>query len=292
VNQEIHMTEVIVEPFDLGATMSMQLLGRFDPTGARRPRAFLKVHLDGAGSAAVWRLTRTASGLRVETQGAAADTVRAFIAQLSRADGAAEFRPAHPLLRRLAGFRGLRLLRMPWPWDVAAGTVLQQRVRWQVAYGDFRRIALRWGARLEAATPFPTAERLAALRPCQLEAVGIDGMRARALLALARAHAARPFLLPDSDASMVSERLLRVPGIGPWTTGMILGYAYGEPDALPVGDLHLPSIVASALAGESDGTDERMIELLEPTRPHRFRVIRLLLWATRHARHLLVQPHN
>ena len=45
---------------------------------------------------------------------------------------------------------------------------------------------------------------------------------------------------------------------------------------MSVGDFHLKNLVAFALAGEPRGTDERMLELLEPWRGHRARVIRLL----------------
>jgi hypothetical protein len=41
--------------------------------------------------------------------------------------------------------------------------------------------------------------------------------------------------------------------------------------------LHLPHLVSSALAGERRGSDERMLELLEPYRGHRARVVRLLM---------------
>jgi hypothetical protein len=53
--------------------------------------------------------------------------------------------------------------------------------------------------------------------------------------------------------------------------------ALGDGDAVFVGDLHLPHLVTSALAGERRGSDERMLELLEPYRGHRARVVRLLL---------------
>ena len=48
------------------------------------------------------------------------------------------------------------------------------------------------------------------------------------------------------------------------------------PDAVSVGDFHLPNLVAFALAGEPRGDDARMLELLEPYRGQRARVIRLL----------------
>ncbi len=43
-------------------------------------------------------------------------------------------------------------------------------------------------------------------------------------------------------------------------------------DAVVVGDYHLPSIVAWNLVGERRADDARMLELLEPFRPHRYRV--------------------
>jgi len=48
----------------------------------------------------------------------------------------------------------------------------------------------------------------------------------------------------------------------------------------PRGDLHLPHVVSWALAGERRGTDERMLELLEPYRGQRGRVVRLLMAAS------------
>jgi 3-methyladenine DNA glycosylase/8-oxoguanine DNA glycosylase len=68
-------------------------------------------------------------------------------------------------------------------------------------------------------------------------------------------------------------------GIGPWTVAEVARTALGDADAVSVGDFHVPSIVTWALAQEPRGTDERMLELLEPYRPHRGRVQRLLMAA-------------
>ena len=59
--------------------------------------------------------------------------------------------------------------------------------------------------------------------------------------------------------------------------------AFGDPDAVIVGDYHLPNIVAFNLAGEPRATDERMLELLEPYRGQRGRVVQLLGLGGRHA---------
>ncbi|MGZ4152311.1 MAG: DNA-3-methyladenine glycosylase 2 family protein, partial [Actinomycetota bacterium] len=67
-----------------------------------------------------------------------------------------------------------------------------------------------------------------------------------------------------------------LPGIGPWTVAGVARLALGDTDAVSVGDFHLPNTVCWALAGEPRGTDERMLELLEPYRGQRGRVQRLL----------------
>ena len=52
--------------------------------------------------------------------------------------------------------------------------------------------------------------------------------------------------------------------------------AFGDPDAISVGDYHLPNVVCWALAGEPRGDDARMLELLEPFRGQRARAARLV----------------
>ena len=74
--------------------------------------------------------------------------------------------------------------------------------------------------------------------------------------------------------------LQKVRGIGPWTAGMVLGMRLGRPEPIPVGDFHLPSTIAWALAGEPRATDARMLELLAPFGDQAFRVVRLV-WAAR-----------
>ncbi len=73
----------------------------------------------------------------------------------------------------------------------------------------------------------------------------------------------------------LQRRLERIRGIGPWTTAMVTAVTLGDPDAVPVGDYHLPNTVAWLLAGEPRATDDRMLELLEPYAGHRWRVLRL-----------------
>jgi 3-methyladenine DNA glycosylase/8-oxoguanine DNA glycosylase len=78
------------------------------------------------------------------------------------------------------------------------------------------------------------------------------------------------------DLPSARQRLEAFPGVGPWTAAKVALVALGDPDAVPVGDYHLPHIVGYALEGTPRSTDERMLELLEPYRGHRARAVRLI----------------
>jgi len=100
---------------------------------------------------------------------------------------------------------------------------------------------------------------------------GVERKRARTIqVAASYAHRFR------SVDPAVRQRLSALPGVGPWTCNTVASIALGDPDAVPVGDYWLKHIVSNALTGEPRGSDERMLELLEPWRGQRGRVCRLL----------------
>ncbi len=75
----------------------------------------------------------------------------------------------------------------------------------------------------------------------------------------------------EAEAVLTSYR-----GISLWTSAKTLEVSHGDPDQVAVGDFHFKHMVVHHLTGRDRGTDEEMLELLEPFRPHRGRVIRLL----------------
>jgi hypothetical protein len=119
---------------------------------------------------------------------------------------------------------------------------------------------------------FPEPERIAGLSYEDLHSVGIERKRASTLIESARrAKRLGEILAMDRDAAWA--RLQAVRGIGPWTAAFVMGSAWGDKDAVPTGDYHLPNTVSWALAGEPRGDDNRMLELLEPYRPERRRLL-------------------
>jgi len=82
---------------------------------------------------------------------------------------------------------------------------------------------------------FPTAEAIAAAGPAQLP---LTRARTHALQALCGAVADGSLALdPGADRNATRERLLTLPGIGPWTAEYVAMRALGDPDAFPATDL-------------------------------------------------------
>jgi len=103
---------------------------------------------------------------------------------------------------------------------------------------------------------------------------GVEGVRARTIIAAA-AVADRLEQALDLDPAEADRRLRSLPGIGPWTSAEIRQRAMGDPDAVSVGDYHLPNAVGWTLARRKTD-DAGMLELLAPYAGHRYRVTRLI----------------
>ncbi len=106
---------------------------------------------------------------------------------------------------------------------------------------------------------------------CNVERKRTDAIR------VACTYAARLEETASMAPADAYRRITALPGVGPWSAAEVAMVALGDPDAVSVGDYHLPNQVAWVLAGEPRADDARMLELLEPYRGQRGRVIRLLL---------------
>src|SRR5262249_22235650 len=69
--------------------------------------------------------------------------------------------------------------------------------------------------------------------------------------------------------------LTSLPGVGVWTAAETAQRAFGDADALSVGDYHLAKVVGWTLL-DRPIDDAEMVTLLGPLRPHRHRAVRLL----------------
>lgn len=153
-------------------------------------------------------------------------------------------------------------LRMPGAWDefeLAARAILGQQVSVAAARTLAGRLAVQFGQAVPVAAvgslapaPFDDPPLLfptpAALAGQDLTAIGLPQARARALAGLAAAVVEEPDLLsPLQDPRQAVARLVRLPGIGPWTAEYIAMRALRDADAFPASDLGL--LVGAAHGG-------------------------------------------
>jgi 3-methyladenine DNA glycosylase/8-oxoguanine DNA glycosylase len=228
------------------------------------------------------RLRVMAVGIvRAEAWGAGADhAVACAPALLGTCAVAAGFAPADSVVRDL--LRRMPGVRIPRTGNVVAALVpaiIAQKVVGLDARRSWGALVRRLGTRapgpLAALRVPPPAPVLATTPSWVFHQAGIERHRAATIrrVASVAARLEEAATLPRDHAY---ERLRAVPGVGPWTAAEVALVAFGDEDAVSVGDYHLPHLVSWMLAGEARGTDERMLELLEPYRPHRARAVRLL----------------
>lgn len=277
-------------PLDLRLILGPLYRGRGDPTLCLSSVAAARATRTPDGPATLLVEVR---GTRVEAEawGPGADRVLDGLpALLGLLDDPAGFDPArHPVIAGLA--RHQPRLRLGWSNAVLEAllpAILEQKVTGREAstalFGLTRRygepapgpVATSQGLRVQ-----PSPEILAALHYHAYHPFGVEQRRAdivrRAALDARRLEALAG--LPGTRLQVgvaAAARLRAYPGIGPWTAAEVTLRALGDPDAVSVGDFHLPNLVAYALAGEPRANDARMLELLEPWRGHRARVVRLL----------------
>jgi 3-methyladenine DNA glycosylase/8-oxoguanine DNA glycosylase len=261
--------------YDIGALRN----GRNDPTtrvvGNRIERATLTP--DGPASIALI----ADDEMRVESaHGPGAEWLAAHAHHLvARHDEQVPIQPMHDAVRKAQREIGvLHLPRTNSPWHEVLPAILGQRITGIQAYAQWAALCRTFGER--APGPFdlhlpPTPDRLAHVTSWEFHRLGIERQRARTLLVAARhhRHIERTVELSGEDARTA---LMQLPGIGVWTAAVTVGVSHGDRDALPVGDFHVKNTVAWALTGRARGTDEEMIVTLEPYRPHRWVVVRML----------------
>lgn len=246
-----------------------------------------------ADAAGIWRAFGTPDGpatalfsvaggeLVVRVWGGGADWVLAHAAGLAgledRADG---FAPTHALVRELhARFRGVRFARTDLVLESLVPAILSQKITGKEAFASWRRLLWRHGTPAPGPTPRPmrvppSAQVLGALDDAQWHLLGVDRAH-RSTVRRAAARATAIERLNDRPADEAAEALQTIRGIGVWTAAEVAERAWGSADHPSFGDYHIPSSVGMAFVGEPVD-DDGMAELLEPYRPHRGRVVRLI----------------
>ena len=252
-------------PVSPGHTLAPQRRGPGDPC----------FQIDGDG--AIWRTSLARSGpVTARINRTAPDTVSCeawgdgaeeFLANLPALlgadDDASGFRPDHPTVAAAHA-------RVPHLRIGRTGRVLEALID---AFRSWRLLVTKFGTPAPGPAPArmrvpPSAEAWRRIPSWEFHRANVDPGRARTVVGVAQRA--------DSlERLTTAAPLMSLPGVGVWTAAETAQRAFGDADALSVGDYHLSTMIGWTLLGHAID-DPAMEELLEPMRPHRYRAVRLL----------------
>ena len=245
------------------------------------------LHVDGAAVVVhAWQPARDRVVLRAGGVGSAAsEQLEHAIERMRFALGvdedlsefAREFRRDPLVGRGLWRRPTYRPKRRPWPWEALAWAVTEQLIESSRAAEIQRRVVRRWGPRLDPGSSaawrgpgglrdVPSASSIAGRAPAELASCDLAPSRALALVRCAREVAGARADPGDPDAD---RRLIRIPGIGPWTLQCLGYFGRGEPDSLPAGDLAFIELVGSLAGLGRRATVPEVEEFFAPYAPFR-----------------------
>ncbi|WIB70930.1 DNA-3-methyladenine glycosylase 2 family protein [Curtobacterium sp. MCBD17_026] len=176
---------------------------------------------------------------------------------------------------------GLRLLRTNTVVAMLVPAIMEQKVTSRQAWGAWRYLLRRHGTPAPGPAPAgmmvpPDAPTWARIPSWEWHRAGIEpGRSATVMRAVKVAPALERTLAHGRGGEVVSTKLQSIPGVGRWTAAETAQRSHGDPDSPSVGDFHVPALVGWALTG-APVDDDGMLELLEPWRGHRERVVRLI----------------
>ena len=281
--QVVRTTYAPAVPVNLGQVLSPLRRGTHDPTMRTDDRGTWRTMRTPLGAATLL-LRSVGSAVEAMAWGPGAEWAIAGVpALLGDGDdwGDLDLSAHDKLAEVLRVNPGLRLTRTELVFEALVPAVLEQKVT-----GDEARRAWCWllakygepapGPAPEGMRVFPPAEVWRKIPSWDWHRAGVGPQRSATIMRVTSvaASAERTLALGRGGAE-VERRLRSIVGIGVWTAAETMQRAHGDPDSPSVGDYHLAAVVGWALIGKPVD-DDGMLELLEPWRGHRHRVVRLI----------------
>jgi 3-methyladenine DNA glycosylase/8-oxoguanine DNA glycosylase len=242
----------------------------------RRDGPVLTRLLHSADAPVVVRAWVAGGAVRLRSEAASREAAAHGLQRMRFALGVdADLRPFHrafardpllgPVIRRTPW---LRPRRRPEPFEALAWAICEQLIESGRAVQIQRLLVRRYGRPSECGRwmDAPAPARLAGRSPAEIEACGLSGRRAVAMVRAAREVAAGRADLSEHEPAW--RRLRAIPTIGSWTLEKLAFEGQGRDDQLPAGDLAYVKLVGRLARLGRRATEDEVREYFAPYAPY------------------------
>jgi DNA-3-methyladenine glycosylase II len=184
-----------------------------------------------------------------------------------------ELAAGHPVLGPLArSFHGLKPFRPASLFEMLVTAIIEQQISLVAAYRIRERLVARFGAEVEGEPVFPAPETLAFAPLDDLAACGLSRRKAEYTVGVAGQIVDGGLdldQLEKASSEEVKARIVAIRGFGAWSADYVLIRGLARPDAVPVDDLAVRTVVGRLLGDGSRPSPEETGALLAPLAPYR-----------------------
>lgn len=155
--------------------------------------------------------------------------------------------------------KGIRIPGAIDAYETAISIILGQLISTDQARAKMKSLVLKYGILISKSPDevylFPTPNKL---KNAQLEELGMTRHKANAIRELSRLIDEKNLVLDHSvDLDKTKSLLLKIKGIGAWTTEMIAMRCLGDSDAYPKKDLIVMRAIEAGLVNEEEWSSQR-----------------------------------
>jgi DNA-3-methyladenine glycosylase II len=157
------------------------------------------------------------------------------------------------------------------PFSSLIKSIIHQQLNLKFAFTLTERFVKTYGEELDGVWFYPSPERVAQLTVEELRELQFSGRKAEYVIGIAELAATGQLDFeqmkskPDAE---VSQELIKIRGVGPWTVENFLMFALGRPNLFPMGDIGIQNALKKYFNLEEKPTPAQMEKYKEPWNPY------------------------
>lgn len=157
------------------------------------------------------------------------------------------------------------------PFSSLIKSIIHQQLNLKFAFTLTERFVKTFGEEIEGVWFYPAPERVARLTVDQLRELQFSGRKAEYVIGIAELAASGKLdfeqFKSNADAEITQE-LIKIRGVGPWTIENFLMFALGRPNLFPMGDIGIQNALKKYFNLEQKPTPAEMERYKQPWNPY------------------------